>query len=181
MSELKIELLGRPVLRQKAAEVTDIDDELRELIKNMFDTMYIAEGIGLAAPQVGVAKRVFVADLKNEKDPKFALINPRIVSTSKEREKGEEGCLSIPGVSALVDRPMTVVVEGLDEKGEPLRIEADGLLARCIQHEMDHLDGVLFIDHLSPLKRSMLMKKYKALLAEDAAAAQEKTPARRSG
>lgn len=181
MAELKIELLGSPVLREKAAEVVEIDDELRTLIADMFETMYAAEGIGLAGPQVGVRKRVLVVDLNDEDESRFALVNPRIVERGTEREKAEEGCLSIPGVSSFVERPSTVVVEGLDEQGHPIRIEASDLLARCLQHEIDHLDGVLFIDYLSALKRSMLLKKYRQLRAEHGAAAEEVTTSRGSG
>jgi peptide deformylase len=181
MPQLKIELLGSPILRQKADEIAEIDDELRTLIEDMYDAMYEAEGIGLAGPQVGLAKRVLVIDIKDEAHPRFALINPRIVERGGEKQKEEEGCLSIPGVSALVERPTTVTVEAVDEHGQPLRLEADGLLARCIQHEVDHLDGVLFIDHLSPLKRSMLVKKYKSLQAEEEANSRKKPPVGRSG
>jgi peptide deformylase len=181
MAELKIELLGSSVLRQKAVDVVEIDDELRTLIADMYATMYAAEGIGLAGPQVGVSKRVLVVDLHDEQQPRFALVNPRVLERGSEVEKGEEGCLSIPGVSAAVPRPTTVVVEGVDEHGQPVRIEAEGLLARCLLHEIDHLDGILFIDHLSALKRSMLLKKYRSLQAEEAKQPQERAPARRSG
>ncbi|MEX0912372.1 MAG: peptide deformylase [Gemmatimonadota bacterium] len=181
MSALKIELLGSSFLREKAAEVTEIDDDLRKLIGEMYEAMYEAEGIGLAGPQVGVSKRVLVVDLKSEDHPRLALINPTVLDRSKDQEKEEEGCLSIPGVSALVERPTEVVVEATDAEGQPIRIEAEGLLARCLQHEIDHLDGVLFIDHLSALKRSMLVKKYKQLRAEEEGKSRERTPARSSG
>ncbi len=181
MAQLKIELLGSPVLREKAAEVSTIDEELRELIADMFETMYAAEGIGLAGPQVGVSKRVIVVDLQDEEHPRFALVNPRVVEKAKETEKAEEGCLSIPGVSSQIDRAVAVTVEGMDENGHPVRIEAQGLLARCLQHEVDHLDGVLFIDHLSPLKRSMLLKKYQQLRAEEEDGSSEAGTARRHG
>ncbi len=181
MKDLDIELLGAPVLRQKAAEIETVDDELKALIDDMFQTMYSAEGIGLAGNQVGVARRVLVVDVKDENTPPFALINPRIVEQGSVREKEEEGCLSIPGVSALVERPVTVTVEGLDREGEPVRIEADALLARCLQHEIDHLDGVLFIDHLSALKRSMLLKKYRSLAAEEESKTAGKSARRRDG
>ena len=183
MAELKIEMLGSPVLRQQAEEVTEIDDELRTLVADMFETMYLAEGIGLAGPQVGVLKRVIVVDVKDEEEVshRFALVNPRIAREGREKEKAEEGCLSIPGLAAHVERPISVTVEGLDESGHAVCIEADGLLARCLQHEIDHLDGILFIDHLSALKRSMLLKKYRAQQAEENAAAEKKTMARRGG
>ena len=166
MSVMKIEMLGADVLRRRAAEVAEVDDELRSLIRNMFETMYDAEGVGLAAPQVGISRRVIVVDVNEEGTRPFALVNPRLVEAARETEKAEEGCLSIPGVSSVVERPATVTVEGLDENGEPLRMEAEGLLARCIQHEIDHLDGILFIDRISPLKRTMLLKKYRSQLAE---------------
>lgn len=166
MPVLKIELLGSSVLRKPAAEVGEIDDGLRTLIGDMFETMYRAEGIGLAGPQIGVSRRVIVVDVPEGGREPFALVNPRVVERGSEREKGEEGCLSIPGVSALVERVNRVVVEGLDDTGHPVRIEADGLLGRCLLHEIDHLDGVLFIDHLSPLKRNMLLKKWRSLQAE---------------
>jgi peptide deformylase len=122
MAELKIEMLGAPVLRQPATEVEAFDADLRALVDDMFETMYVAEGIGLAGPQVGVGKRVLVVDLKDEEHPRFALINPKVVESSSQAEKGEEGCLSIPGVSALVERPVGVVVEGMDPDGGAVRI-----------------------------------------------------------
>jgi peptide deformylase len=163
MALLTIETLGSDVLRRRAADVAEIDDELRALVKDMFETMYAAEGIGLAGPQVGVSRRVLVVDVQPEGVEPFALLNARVAETSRETEKGEEGCLSIPGVSAPVERPAQVVVEGLDLDGKPVRIEADGLLGRCLQHEIDHLDGVLFIDRISPLKRRMILQKYRKL------------------
>ncbi len=168
MAQLNIEMLGSPILRKRAVEVMAIDEEVRLLVNDMFETMYAAEGIGLAGPQVGVLKRVVVIDLKDEGQSRYALVNPSLVQSLGEREKEEEGCLSIPGVSSLVGRNTHVVVEAVNEQGHPVRIEADGLLARCLQHEIDHLNGVLFIDHLSALKRSMLLKKYRQLLAEEA-------------
>ena len=174
MSKLKIELLGESVLRKTAAEIAEIDDELLELIDGMYEAMYEAEGIGLAGPQVGVLKRVLVVDLKDGEHKRVALINPRVVEKSKEDEKGEEGCLSIPGVTGHVKRPTEVVVEAMDETGADVRIAADGLYARCLQHEIDHLNGILFIDHLSPLKRSMLLKKYRSLRAEEEASEEGK-------
>ena len=163
MSLLKIEQLGSEVLRRRADEVEGPDPELDRLIEDMFQTMYDAKGIGLAAPQVGIPRRVIVVDV-NEPDVKpFALLNPRIVESSDRTDKAEEGCLSIPGVGGVVERPSTVVVEGLDREGKPVRIEAEALLARCLQHEIDHLDGILFIDRLSPLKRNMILRKFRKL------------------
>jgi peptide deformylase len=166
MSLLKIELLGAGVLRRRAEEVVEIDEELRLFIRDMFETMYDAEGVGLAAPQVGVSRRVIVVDVREEGTVPFAMVNPRIVESSRDTDKSEEGCLSIPGISSVVERPARVTAEGLTEHGEPIRIEAEGLLARCIQHEVDHLEGVLFLDRLSALKRAMALKKYKSQLAE---------------
>ena len=163
MAILKIETLGAEVLRRRADEIefSGEDPELDRLIEDMFETMYDAHGIGLAAPQVGISRRLIVVHVNEDGQEPFALLNPRIVDSGSVREKGEEGCLSIPEVSAAVDRPATVVVEGVDPRGNEVRIEADGMLARCLQHEIDHLDGVLFIDRLSPLKRNMLLKKYR--------------------
>lgn len=167
MSVLKIELLGSAVLRRRAGEIADIDEDLRRLVRDMFETMYAAEGIGLAGPQVGVDRRLIVVDVGDETSAPMALINPQVVEASDERDRAEEGCLSIPGVAGVVERHSRVVVEGLSETGEPVRVEADGLLGRCLQHEIDHLDGVLFVDRLSPLKRNMVLKKYRTLAAEE--------------
>lgn len=156
-----IELWGSEVLRRKAVEVEDFGEEMQTLIDDMFETMYKADGVGLAAPQIGVSQRVIVVDVQDEGSEPFAMINPRLVEAGSEREKGEEGCLSIPGLSAMVERPARVVVEGLDRKGEPVRIAGEGLLGRCLQHEIDHLNGVLFVDHVSPLQRNMLARKWK--------------------
>jgi peptide deformylase len=161
MPLLNIEMLGSEVLRTPAEEVAEVDDELRRLIGDMFETMYKAEGVGLAAPQVGISRRVIVVDVHDDEVKPFALVNPRLVESSKETEKGEEGCLSIPGLAAAVERAAHVVVEGLDRDGNPLRVEGGGLLARCLQHEIDHLDGVLFLDRVGPLKRKMLLQKWK--------------------
>ena len=118
---------------------------------------------GLAAPQIGLGRRVIVVDTREEDVVPFGLVNPVIVETGEERDRGEEGCLSIPGLKEIVERPSRVVVEGLDRDGNPVRIEADGLLARVLQHEVDHLDGILFLDRVSALKRTMLLKRWKKL------------------
>ena len=167
MSVLKIELLGAEVLRRRAGEIAEIDDDLRALVRDMFETMYDAEGIGLAGPQVGVDRRVIVVDLREEGSTPIALVNPRVVDAAKVTERAEEGCLSIPGVAGIVERPERVTVEGLSETGDPVRISAEGLLARCLQHEIDHLDGILFVDRLSPLKRQSVLKKYRALAGDE--------------
>jgi peptide deformylase len=159
----KIELLGSDVLRQKAVDVPPPGPELDRLVADMFETMYDAHGIGLAAPQIGLSQRLIVVDVKEEGAEPMALLNPVVAEFTGPVEKYEEGCLSIPGVSAHVERPVTCVVDALDQRGAPVRIEADGMLARCLQHEIDHLDGVLFIDRLSPIKRNMLLKKYRKL------------------
>lgn len=166
MAQLEIRLLGDPVLREEAEPVETVDDDVRSLVEDMFETMYRAKGVGLAGPQVGVTRRIFVADLRHPDDEgpgPVALINPRVVEASDETEKDVEGCLSIPGLEEVVSRPARVVVEALDPEGEEVRIEAGGLLGRVLQHEIDHLDGVLFIDRVSPLKRRMLMKKWKKM------------------
>lgn len=159
MSVRRIRLLGDPVLREVAEPVESVHEEVRALIDDLMDTMYEADGVGLAAPQVGVPIRVFVYDIREPEDARGALINPRIVETSG-RQKEEEGCLSIPDLREIVSRAERVVVEGLDPQGGQVRIEAEGLLSRCLQHEIDHLDGVLFIDRVSPLKRKMLLNKW---------------------
>jgi peptide deformylase len=161
MRELTIERWGSPVLREPAREVAKVDEELHELVHAMFATMYEAEGQGLAAPQVGVSRRIAIVDVPPRRGPSYVLINPRVVTASPERARGVEGCLSLPGVNAVVARPAAVVVEALDQEGAPLLIKADGELARCLQHEIDHLDGMLYIDRLSPLARRMLLQRYR--------------------
>ncbi|HEX6041788.1 peptide deformylase [Longimicrobium sp.] len=167
MSLLKIELLGADVLRQKAVDVPTPGPELDRLVADMFETMYEARGIGLAAPQIGLSQRLIVVDVKEDGHAPMALLNPVVAEFRGRQEKYEEGCLSIPGISGHVDRPEACVVDALDQQGNPVRIEADGMLARCLQHEIDHLDGILFLDRLSPIKRNMLLKKYRKLAKED--------------
>lgn len=164
-----IVLMGEPVLRQEAEDVTSFDDDLRTLVRDMFETMYHAEGIGLAAPQVGISKRVLVVDLRREDEPeaRVALVNPRVTWESDDEWKEAEGCLSIPGLEEMVVRPWAVRIEGFDPDGEPVVLEAEELYARALQHEIDHLDGVLFLDHLSPLTRRMALKKWKKLREEE--------------
>lgn len=165
----EIVLLGDPVLRQKAAEIEAFDDALRTLVDEMFATMVAAEGAGLAAPQIGVSRRVLVVDVRHAEGEhaRVALVNPVVVERSEQEERDTEGCLSIPGVSETVRRPFSVVITGFDPGGEPVRVEAEGLFARALLHEIDHLDGVLFIDYLSPLKRNLLLKKYRKLRAAE--------------
>lgn len=156
-----LHLLGSPVLRQQAAPVARVDDEVRRLVEDLFETMRAAKGVGLAANQVGVAKRVAVVDVGEDDPSPLVLINPRIVETGDVLETAEEGCLSIPEIFGDVERPESIVLEALDLDGTPYRVELHGFKARAAQHEIDHLDGVLFIDHLSALKRSLLMAKWK--------------------
>ena len=175
MAVREILFLGEPVLRRKADEVTAFDDGLRALVQDMFATMYHAEGIGLAAPQIGVSTRVIVVDLRreDEDDRPLALVNPRIAWASEETAKQPEGCLSIPTLEEVVERPAQVRVEAVDPDGNPLTIEASELLARALQHEIDHLDGILFLDRVSALKRRMLLKKWKKVEEEERAKAAE--------
>jgi peptide deformylase len=156
---LPILIAPHAMLRGKARAVAAADD-VRDLAPRLLATMYKAPGIGLAAPQVGVLLRVFVADLMTDnKSEPMVLINPEIVAATKELATREEGCLSLPGQYADVTRPAQVKVRYLDQTGARREVEADGLLSACLQHEIDHLDGVLFVDHLSILKRNMIMRK----------------------
>lgn len=157
MSLLDIRVLGDPILRQETRPVEEITDELRQLVDDMFETMHAAQGIGLAAPQVGRTERLTVVQIEADR---FVLINPEIVVAEGKKLKGEEGCLSIPDVYGDVERPAHVVVRALDLEGKPFEVEANELLARCFQHEIDHLHGKLFIDYLSVLKRRTAMSKW---------------------
>lgn len=157
-----------PVLKKKAVPVEKIDSDLQHLIDDMIETMYAAPGVGLAAPQVGVSKRLAVIDIssKDEQYPLIVLINPLIVRTEGEIEF-EEGCLSVPEYTAKVKRAENLVVNCLDREGREIEIEAGGLLAIAMQHEIDHLDGILFIDRLSPIKREFFKKRYKKAARAD--------------
>ena len=159
-----VRIYGDPVLREKAREVTGADETLRALVADLFETMKAYSGVGLAANQVGVLQRVLVVDvpIDDTHRERHALVNPEIVERSGS-ETGEEGCLSIPGVWEDVTRAKQISVRALDENGKPVSIEAEGYLARAIQHEIDHLDGVLFVDRLSPLKRQFLRHTLDAL------------------
>ncbi len=158
-------------LKIKAEPVERVDDDIRLLMDDMLETMYKASGIGLAAPQVGVSKRIIVLDVGHADDPPtprpIFMANPEIVERHEEA-LGDEGCLSVPDYTAEVLRAARIRVQGLDRNNEPQVIEADGLLAVCFQHEIDHLDGVLFIDHLSRLKRGMVLKRLKRAKEEQA-------------
>jgi len=155
----KIRLYGDPVLREKCDPIEQFDLEIRRLIEDLQETMYDADGIGLAAPQVGVPVRLFVYDIRDPDVPPGVLANPEIVDSEGVVRK-EEGCLSIPGLAEIVERHDAIVVRGLDASGELIEFRAEGLLSRCLQHENDHLDGVLFLDRVSPLKRKMLVRKW---------------------
>ncbi len=179
MALLEILTAPDPRLKKKAAPVDQVDDEIRRLMDDMLETMYDAPGIGLAAPQVGVSKRVLVIDLAREgEEPQpLQIANPEIVWVSDEDATYEEGCLSVPDHYGEVVRPAAVKVRCLDRENEIREIEADGLLATCLQHEIDHLDGILFVDHLSALKRNMILRKLlkekKAKAKEDASSEKE--------
>lgn len=163
MSILDIRVLGDPVLRKPTTAVKQVTNELRVLIADMFETMYAAEGIGLAAPQVGRSERVAVVDVEGRT---FVLINPEVVSSGGVPDKAEEGCLSIPDIYGDVERPSEVTIRFTDETGEEREESAGALLGRCFQHEIDHLDGKLFIDYLSPLKRRSALSKWEKSKAE---------------
>ena len=161
MALLPILVAPDPVLKTKATPVATVDDSLRQLMDDMLETMYDAPGIGLAAPQIGVSKRVIVMDIAQEDEPKapLCMVNPELVWVSDEDATYEEGCLSVPEHYADVVRPAEIRVRYLDRDGKQQELKTGGLLATVIQHEMDHLDGILFIDHLSSLKRNMILRK----------------------
>ncbi|TAL28248.1 MAG: peptide deformylase [Alphaproteobacteria bacterium] len=182
MAILPIYVAPHPVLKKIAEPVTEVTDDLRKLMDDMLETMYAAPGIGLAAPQVGVSKRILVLDVdqpkKDDEDadipkaerrgkPQF-FVNPEITWESEEKNIYDEGCLSLPGQYAEVERPKRVKVKFLGYDGKQQEIECDGLLATCIQHEMDHLNGILFVDHLSTLKRDIVMRKLRKWTRENA-------------
>ncbi len=157
MAILPIHQLGQPILREVAKPITTVDDELRQLIADMFETMDAALGVGLAANQVGIARRVAVIEADEQR---FVMINP-ILLEATGKDSADEGCLSIPDLHGEVTRPERILLEAMDADGATFRLELDGLAARAVQHEIDHLDGVLFIDHLSALKRQLMVKRWK--------------------
>jgi peptide deformylase len=163
MALREILIVPDPVLKQVSAPVAAVDDDLRALMDDMLETMYAAPGIGLAAIQIGVAKRVIVMDIARQDEPRAPryFVNPEILWASEETLPYEEGCLSVPEIYDEVERPAQVKLRYLNYQGETVEEDAEGLFAVCIQHEMDHLDGVLFIDHLSRLKREQAVKKVK--------------------
>ncbi len=158
MAIRKIIYLPDKRLRHRSTDITNFDDELQSLIADMFDTMYDAKGVGLAAPQIGINKRLSVIDVVGDKTNQIVIINPSVVE-SRGKEKFQEGCLSVPGAYDTVERAEWVKVEAKDRHGKSYEIQGDGLLGECLQHEIDHLNGKLFIDLLSPLKRNLARKK----------------------
>jgi peptide deformylase len=158
MAQLEILHFPDPRLRTRAAPLEQVDDDVRTLVDNMFETMYEAPGIGLAATQVNVHRRIIVIDISEEKDQPLVFINPVITQTSGSEEM-EEGCLSVPGIYETVSRAEAIEVTALDRSGQEFEMQAEGLLAVCIQHEVDHLDGKLFVDYLSTLKRQRIRKR----------------------
>ena len=166
MSVLDIIIIPDKRLKHKSSEVLNFDDKLEKIVADMFDTLYHSgNGIGLAAPQIGISKRIVVIDLKEEgKENQIVLINPKIIGISEENSINQEGCLSVPGYYADVERPNEVNVQWNDLKGKKIKKKCSGLLSICIQHEIDHLDGILFIDYLSNLKRKRALEKVKKYL-----------------
>lgn len=173
MSLRPLHLLGSPVLRQRSAEVPEVDDQVRALIADLFETMRASKGVGLAANQVGVRQRVAVVE--TAEDQSYALVNPVVVER-EGTDHDEEGCLSIPDLYAEVERAARVVVEAADQRGALRRIEGTGLLARALQHEIDHLDGILFIDRVGPLKRRLLLRQWERLRKGERGYAKELAP-----
>jgi len=167
MAVLQIRKYPEPVLKKKALPVRHVDGALNTLIDDMIETMYAAPCIGLAAPQVGISQRLIVIDAstKEERHPLIVLINPQIIEADGFSEF-EEGCLSVPEYTAVITRAERIIVKGLDRNGSPVEIEAEGLLARALQHEIDHLDGILFVDRLSTIKREFFKKRYRKTLKE---------------
>ena len=162
MALLEILHFPDPRLRLKAKPVAQVDDQVRQMVKDMFETMYDAPGIGLAATQVNIQLEVIVIDVSENKDEPLCLINPKIIAQDGTEEM-EEGCLSVPGFYESVTRAESVKIQALNKDGDTFELTADGLLAVCIQHEMDHLQGKLFVDYLSPLKRQRIKKKLEKL------------------
>lgn len=173
MAKLEIIVAPDPRLKGKSPPVDKVDGDVRRLMDDMLETMYAANGIGLAAPQVGVKQRIIVVDVAREnEDPQpIQMANPEVIWESEEEHVHEEGCLSLPEHFAEVVRPERVTIRYLDRENEIRTLEADALMATCIQHEIDHLDGVLFVDHISSLKRSMILKKLQKLKKQRAAEA----------
>lgn len=163
MAKLPIVTLPDPILRKLSTPVERIDDELRQLADDMLETMYAAPGVGLAAIQVGVPRRLVVLDVADEDEPRQPLVmfNPEIVALGSQTRLHEEGCLSIPDFRIEIERPSSLTLRYIDREGEPREMDAEGLLATAVQHEINHLDGKLIIDFLSPLKRDMVVRKFR--------------------
>ncbi|UUC93713.1 MULTISPECIES: peptide deformylase [Comamonas] len=159
MAILSILCYPDPRLHKVAKPVAQVDERIQTLVKDMLETMYDAQGIGLAATQIDVHERVIVIDVSEKRNEPMALINPEILWASEEKQLGEEGCLSVPGIYDGVERSIAVKVKALDENGNSREIDAEGMLAICIQHEMDHLLGKVFVEYLSPLKRNRIKTK----------------------
>ena len=174
----KLEVLHFPDkrLRKVAEPVKNVDQEIKNIIDDMFFTMYEEKGIGLAATQVNIHKRIIVIDISENKNEKIFLINPEILLLSDETDDMEEGCLSVPGFYETVSRPKTIKVSSLDYEGNLKEFHADGLLATCIQHEIDHLNGKLFVDHISTLKRNRIEKKIIKLRKDGTLASRKSMP-----
>lgn len=166
--KLAVVKYGDPVLTKRAEEVSEFDKRLARLVDDMFETMYGAPGVGLAAPQVGILKRLFVMDCSSGKNPKqkIALINP-VIDSEEGDQSGDEGCLSFPGIYFQVKRPQRVIVRAQDLNGSAFTLDVMDLEARCVEHETDHLDGELFINYLSPLKRDLVKRKIKKRLKQN--------------
>lgn len=171
MATLPILKLPDPILRKTSAPIERVDGHLRQLADDMLETMYAAPGVGLAAPQIGILRRLIVLDTAGDKEEKrpLVLINPEIVKLGDTMRLHEEGCLSIPEVLVEIERPATLTVKYIDRHGKPQQLEAEGLLATAIQHEVDHLNGRLIIDFLSRLKRDMVVRRFKKQAKEDTA------------
>ncbi|MFT4844744.1 MAG: peptide deformylase [Marinobacter psychrophilus] len=159
MARLQVLEFPDPRLRTKAQPVTDVSTTIHQIVEDMFETMYECKGIGLAATQVNIHQRIIVIDVSEERNEKHVFINPELTILDHEPDSHDEGCLSVPGFYEIVERPKRVKIEALDQHGKSFTIEPKGLLATCIQHEIDHLDGKLFVDYLSPMKRNRIRKK----------------------
>ncbi len=170
MALLNILQYPDPRLHTVAKPVTEVDERVRRIVADMFETMYSAKGVGLAATQVDIHERIIVVDTSEQRDQPMVLINPEIVQRSSDCKEWEEGCLSLPGIYDKVTRPDRIRVRALDARGESFEIEGDGLLSVCVQHEMDHLDGKVFVDHLSALKRNRIRARMRKRQREAEAA-----------
>ena len=170
MALLNILQYPDPRLHTVAKPVTQVDDRVRAIVSDMFETMYAAKGVGLAATQVDIHERIIVVDTSEQRDQPMVLINPQIVERSADCKEWEEGCLSLPGIYDKVTRPDQIRVRALDARGESFEIDADGLLAVCLQHEMDHLEGKVFVDYLSALKRNRIKVRMRKRQRETEAA-----------